>query len=325
MAARDQDALNEQLRWAARMPAPEGGVAAAKRLLGLGADPNWSRPGQGALELAFQSGQFDCAIALLERGANPNIVQRGGLPLSFALIEICAAGPDLARLIEAFKAAGGDLNALSGRGASAMASAAYEGSWLAFHALREAGAHPRAGLADGRTPLMAAAQRGEVACLGEAGLEDLDAVDDRGFSALHWAAFDGQAKMARALLAAGARPDEPDKQGRCALSWAAESGSKAVVAELLGAGAWVDRLDFYGGTPLSRAAERNRLAVAVALLEAGANPRGEIHGKSLAERARASDKLDMALLLESWALARDEAQALNEVTAVAPQKMGPRL
>ncbi len=77
---------------------------------------------------------------------------------------------------------------------------------------------------------------------------------------------------ARTLIAAGAEIDVADEKGRTALHYAAETGSEAMIALLLLAGADVGVLDGQGDTPLHLAVGKGFDPAARALLEAGADP-----------------------------------------------------
>jgi ankyrin repeat protein len=111
------------------------------------------------------------------------------------------------------------------------------------------------------------------------------------------AAVTGDITAVRALLAAGASPDESDKDGWSALDAAASRGHSDVVAELLRSGAVVDVL-CNGMTPLVCAAGTNAETVRL-LLEAGANPNGADNDTRVMETPLyyAADKPEITALL----------------------------
>ncbi len=89
--------------------------------------------------------------------------------------------------------------------------------------------------------------------------EAVDAPDEDGNTALHWAAWNGHTAVVEALLAAGAAVDATDgRAGNTALMKAAYNGVNemhdATARALLGAGADVDAKNVFGLTPLMNAA-----------------------------------------------------------------------
>ena len=62
---------------------------------------------------------------------------------------------------------------------------------------------------------------------------DLTVVDEKGRTALHFAAFEGHAEIAAALIAAGALVDAEDKFGATALHHAVKESREACVVSLL--------------------------------------------------------------------------------------------
>lgn len=102
-----------------------------------------------------------------------------------------------------------------------------------------------------------------------------DPFPDRGWSALHLAAWSGRTAIVEALLEEGvpadllAGPDD-DPLGCAALHLAVVRGHRAVVTQLLDAGAWIDRRDGAGFTPLHQAAEADDVEMLKLLIERGA-------------------------------------------------------
>jgi hypothetical protein len=103
------------------------------------------------------------------------------------------------------------------------------------------------------TPLMHAAEDGDTASVERliAKGANVNAQDQRGWTALMHVSMQGQATEAKALLAAGADPNMKDHEGRTAFLWAAWSCRSDVALTLVGAGADVDVNDKYGSTALS--------------------------------------------------------------------------
>eukprot|EP00947_MAST-08B_sp_MAST-8B-sp1_P005389 g5389.t1 len=99
-----------------------------------------------------------------------------------------------------------------------------------------------------------------------------DNVNDRGETALHRAAEDGQAAVVKLLLDAGVDKDKADNNlGWTPLHHASGRGHPPVVQILLDAGADMDKEDDWGSTPLHWAAEHGHAAVVQILLDAGAD------------------------------------------------------
>ena len=92
-----------------------------------------------------------------------------------------------------------------------------------------------------------------------------------GSTALMFAAKDGQAEIARDLIAAGARLEAKDNDGDTALMYAAIDNRVDVAKELLAAGADVNAKNKNGGTPLIAATFRGRIEMVKMLIAAGAD------------------------------------------------------
>ena len=84
------------------------------------------------------------------------------------------------------------------------------------------------------------------------------------------AAANGHTPVLQALLGAGVSQEAADEVGYTALTWAASEGQDDCVAALLAAGAAVDGSG-QGPTPLAEAADGRHAAVAARLLAAGAS------------------------------------------------------
>jgi ankyrin repeat protein len=122
-------------------------------------------------------------------------------------------------------------------------------------------------------PLAAAAMREdltEVRTLLARGADPNTPQGD-GMTALHWAAERGQADIAAALLAAGARPSATTRLGAYTpLHLAARRGHEVVALRLIAAGADVSAVATTGVTPLHLAAAAGNRATIEALLAKGA-------------------------------------------------------
>ncbi len=99
---------------------------------------------------------------------------------------------------------------------------------------------------------------------------DVNAAQADGTTALHWAAYHGDVKVASRLLAAHANPGAVTDTGMTPLSLACENGNAELVRLLLKSGADANQTLTNGETPLMMAARTGRVPVLELLLEHGA-------------------------------------------------------
>ncbi len=100
---------------------------------------------------------------------------------------------------------------------------------------------------------------------------DVDAAQEDGTSALHWAAHQGDLESVRLLLRAGATPDLPNRYSVTPLMLACGRGDAAVVDVLLDAGANPDATLPEGETVLMTAARTGSVSVVRLLVARGAD------------------------------------------------------
>ncbi len=129
--------------------------------------------------------------------------------------------------------------------------------------------------ADNRTdtPLHKAASEGNarvVRALVIAGA-DINATDQYGSTVLHWAAKKGNTEIVEALVIAGAKIDVRDEDRLTALYFAAKTGKTEVVEKLVKAGANLNAKDFAGWTALHWAVRHDSTDIVKALVIAGAD------------------------------------------------------
>ena len=103
---------------------------------------------------------------------------------------------------------------------------------------------------------------------------DVDAAQDDGTTALHWAAYLNDAETSAALIRAGARADAPNRYRVTPLALASQNGNAAIIEQLVAAG--VDPNDprqavNAGETPLMHAARSGQVEAVRALARAGAD------------------------------------------------------
>lgn len=165
--------------------------------------------------------------------------------------------------------------------------------------------------------------------------------DSAGRTALHWAAWTGNADILQRILQCGAAIDAKDKAGRSALHFAAQNGSVRCVRHLVDSGANPNVSDNWGETPLHLAGSDGRNENVRLLLEAGAdvNARTDREESCLCYAALANnvegiklllasgadleahDNIGYTVLLDSiWANAHEVAQALIEAGASTSAK-----
>ncbi len=124
----------------------------------------------------------------------------------------------------------------------------------------------------GETPLIAAVRHGnrEIVLWLLRQKVAADDTDAYGLSALHYAAFSGDAPILRALLSFKADPNQSDANGNTPLMMAARSGGENAVAVLLQYGANISARSVSGETALRMATLSGNRSVEDQLLAAGA-------------------------------------------------------
>lgn len=110
-----------------------------------------------------------------------------------------------------------------------------------------------------------------VECWLKCSLE-VDAQDDRGRTALHWAVLSGSEAICDMLLQANAGLDIADNEGATAMHKAAEREDVQILQKMLDRGANVEAKDKEGATPLHRASSNGWDKAVHALLQSGADP-----------------------------------------------------
>jgi len=145
---------------------------------------------------------------------------------------------------------------------------------------------------------------------------DVNAPQADGATAIQWAAYRDDLKLADLLLAAGANPSTPNRDGATPLQLASTRGSAAMIAKLLKAGADPNERGVHGETPLMYAARSGNVPALQVLLD----HRADVNAK---ESLRGTTPL-------MWAAEQDHAAAVNfliqhgaDVSAVsAPDSKG---
>jgi ankyrin repeat protein len=252
-------------KWTALMYAARDGAPEATRaLLDAGADINAQDPdGTTPLVRAIWNSHYDTAKVLLERGADPNILDTSEMGALYAAVDMSSLGEvygtpprkvkDTATALDIVKlviAKGGKVDAklksaalqrnhtpgepLLGAGTTPLMRAAKNGDSAAMKVLLAAGADPTLAQPNGTTSLMLASGvgRGLGVFAKDYGTEAdlLDAV--------------------KTLLARKVDVNASTNNGLTALHYAAQAGLDSVVAALASAGATLDAKDKNGRTPV---------------------------------------------------------------------------
>jgi len=98
---------------------------------------------------------------------------------------------------------------------------------------------------------------------------DVNVRDERDWTPLMSASFNGNEEMAALLIRCGAKIHAEDRTGYTSLHWAAFNGHTAVVKMLIAKGANVDARSQFGWTPLMQASTRGHVKVVEILLARG--------------------------------------------------------
>jgi len=251
-------------------------VAIARLLIDSGADINRAVDNITPLLVAAFAGSADVLAVLIEKGAavDPVTNDRVATPLGSA----CQAGKtECARLL---LRAGGDPNALQG------------GNWTILHnmlqnvlpavpeiveLLLDHGADVNSRIPSGATPLIIAAQEGDVGIIQtllRRGAE-VDAETEDGRTALFQAALNQHPDAVEVLCEAGGNVCHVLGTGKTILQTALMSSSPSydLVHKLISRGVDVNASDSRERTPLALATAGEQYEIAELLLENGADPR----------------------------------------------------
>ena len=264
-----------------------GDRAAVQALLDEHANPDVVLP-DGSTALMWAAGRNDLAMAdlLLSAGADVKAANEYG---ATALYAAAAANADAA-LIERLLAAGADPNTPLVSGETALMEAAHQGNLAAVRALVARGAAVDAQETNGgQNALMWAISERHAAVTDELVRHgaDIAARSKAGFTALMFAAQQGDADSARILLTAGAGANEiMPRTALTPLLIASAMGRAKVAALLLDKGADPDAVAASGFTALHYAARRRGAAavtIVTALLKHGAKPNVRLNQKKPSE------------------------------------------
>jgi uncharacterized protein len=116
------------------------------------------------------------------------------------------------------------------------------------------------------------AREDALALIAEGANVNVPEASGNGTPALHWAVYQHDTELVRALLEAGAEPSVRNLFGSTPLMEAAAVGHATIIAMLLEAGANVEAENYEGQTALMAVARTGNLDAARLLLDAGADP-----------------------------------------------------
>jgi ankyrin repeat protein len=176
----------------------------------------------------------------------------------------------------------------------------------------------------------AAMQRnnGEVRRLVQAGA-DVNLRQADGATALHWAAYYGDAGLALLLLEAGADASAANREGSTPMWLAASQGNTALISALIDAGADPNEKLPLGRRPLMLAARSGHVDAVRALLDHGADPNAKEEARGTTALMQAADQGHadvIAALIEHGAdvAARSAAVVRDGRTAALGKSEDPR-
>ena len=243
-------------------------------LLEAGADVNAvNRLGASPLYIAAKSGHGDLMARLLDAGADPDrALQMNETPIMTASRSGTVAG------VQALIAAGADVNAReNSRHQTALMWAAAQGHVEVARSLIRAGAELEA--RSKVRPMLMYVDATNGGAFDQGVTENLG-----GYSALLFAARQGDVEITRLLLNAGADIDGLAGNGTSPLVVAAHSGHTALAIELLNQGADANSMGA-GYTALHAAILRGDLDTVEALLDHGADPNQRLLKATPVQRA----------------------------------------
>jgi hypothetical protein len=132
--------------------------------------------------------------------------------------------------------------------------------------------------------------------------DDIEAPDEEGRTALHWASERGHVKIVDMLLTHGADPENRTHAGWSSLHFAAQQGHAETIKVLLRNGTNMNLEAADGRSPLQVAMEAGRVGVVGDLLNAGADAtQGSYTGLSVVQVAQATDEMLKTLMESSTA------------------------
>jgi ankyrin repeat protein len=196
------------------------------------------------------------------------------------------------------------------------------------HALACAGLIAVVGLvmtssAAGKSDVADAAMRGDKAAVQKliASKADVNAPQNDGATALHWAVYRGDKEMVGLLVRAGANPKAANREGSTPLWLAGIAGDPSIVAALLEAGADPNEKLPLGRTPLMIAARTGNVEAIKTLLDNGADINAKDTQRGTTALMWAADEGHAAAVK----LLIDRGADIKATSNPAPRGRGPAL
>lgn len=236
-----------------------GDLESVRLLLASGANPDAkTRIGKSSLQWSFEHGSNDLRSLLMTRSTELAAKQRDGTTLLHWAVDANRPA-DWALLLAKNKI---DVNALNDNHETPLSIAAGKNNTPAVAALLSAGADPWVADLSGRTALHAAAWNGNAPLarllLAKGGGDEWKKSTKRQYSPLHGAAWDGRLEVAALLITHGFDINAREEDGATPLHKAAWQGHADVVAILLNNNADASLKDDNGFTALDIALSRNK-------------------------------------------------------------------
>lgn len=154
---------------------------------------------------------------------------------------------------------------------------------------------------------------------------DVNARDDANWTPLHWLVDmgmvgEGREEILTALIDAGAMIDLRNTQGETPLLRVCSSGNEDLARLLIEAGAGLQARDNDGWSPLALAVRDGYAEIVALLVEHGASPDEQTpEGPTVFELARRREWSDVACVLGSWGEARQQGNDWLALLANAPE------
>jgi ankyrin repeat protein len=179
------------------------------------------------------------------------------------------------------------------------------------------------GSAAGKSDVADAAMRGDKAAVQKliASKADVNAPQNDGATALHWAVYKGDKEMVGMLVRAGANPKAANRQGSTPLWLASVNGDAAIIAALLEAGADANEQLPLGRTPLMIASRTGNVEAIKTLLDNGANVNAKETQRGTTALMWAADEGHAA----AAKLLIDRGADIKATSNPAPRGRGPAL
>ena len=229
-----------------------------------------------ALITASSNQDWSTVMELVQQGTDPNVARADGVT---ALL--LASHWEQVEIARQLLSAGADVNATDDHGVSPLERAAQNANTDLVGALIAAGANPNAALTSGLTPLMVAARTGNldvVRLLLDNGADVNAAAVETQSTALMWAVAETHKDIVRLLLDRSADPRQSTIKGFTALMYAAQNGDIEIAEALLEAGVDLNERSNDDTHVLPFSIVSRQDSFALFLLEHGADPNGTING-----------------------------------------------